>query len=57
MAVTEVGEPTSFLRFFIGLAGDTMPTDVAPGSKYFAYDTGKWYICRDGTNWDIVAVA
>jgi hypothetical protein len=57
MAVTEVTEPVHFIQEFVGLAGDTFPTGVTPGSKYFAYDTGRWYVTRDGTNWSIVAVA
>jgi len=55
MAVRDVSEPIKFKQEFTGLAGDAKP--VAPaGSKYFAYDTGRWYINRDGTNWDIVAI-
>jgi hypothetical protein len=57
MAVTEVTEPVNFIQKFVGLAGDVFPTDVTPGSEYFAYDTGRWYVTRDGTNWSIVAVA
>ena len=36
---------------FIGLAGDTKPTGVAPGSRYLAYDTDQTYVTYDGTNW------
>jgi len=55
MAVIEVSEPTKFKQEFTGLNGDARPVAEA-GSKYFAYDTGRWFINRDGTNWDIVAI-
>ena len=54
MAVIEVSEPIQFKRRYIGLNGDARPVTPA-GSEYFAYDTGRWFINRDGTNWDIVA--
>jgi hypothetical protein len=56
MAVIEVSEPIQFKKKYIGLNGDAKPTDAPAGSEYFAYDTGRWFINRDGTNWDIFAI-
>lgn len=37
---------------FIGAAADTKPTPVPAGSRFYAYDTGIWYVTYDdGTNW------
>ena len=58
MAVIEVSEPIQFRKRFIGLAADRIGLVARAGSEFFAYDTGKWYINRDGgTTWDIVAVS
>ena len=38
---------------YTGLAGDTMPTGVEPGSYYWAYDTNVVYKTYDGTNWSV----
>lgn len=39
------------IKNFIGLSTDTMPTDVPPGSTFWAYDTGVLFKTYDGTNW------
>ena len=37
---------------YIGLAADTKPTGVPPGSTFLAYDSDELYITYDdGTNW------
>lgn len=36
---------------YTGLAGDTKPTSVPPGSTFLATDTQALYITYDGTNW------
>lgn len=41
-------------NLYIGASTDTKPsgTDVKIGSKFYEYNTGKWYITyNDGTNW------
>jgi len=57
MAVVEVSEPREFRKRFICANADPKPTAPA-GSELFVYDTGRWYINRDGAaTWDIVAVS
>ena len=36
---------------YIGLSTDTKLTGVEIGSKSYEYDTKKWFITYDGTNW------
>src|SRR4030042_424501 len=50
MAVTLIKQT----NFYIGASTDTKPSgkDVKIGSKFYEYNTGKWYITyNDGTNW------
>lgn len=49
MAFQEIKIP----YIFIGASTDTKPTTVNVGSRCFEYDTGDWYITRDGVNWVI----
>lgn len=58
MAITEfVNLPTDF--GYIGLSSDTKPTVASHtglptprvGSKFLEYNTGKWFVTYDGTNW------
>ena len=46
MAVQQIVE----FQSYIGLSTDTKPTAVAPGSKFYATDTGENFIW-DGSNW------
>lgn len=39
------------IQRFIGLDADAKPAGVPIGSRFWAYDTKKWYVCYDGTNW------
>jgi hypothetical protein len=41
----------SSVRRYIGLSGDTKPTGVEIGSKFYEYDTYYTYVTYDGTNW------
>ena len=36
---------------YTGASGDSKPTGVPVGSRFFEYDTGKYYRTYDGTNW------
>ena len=40
------------IKRFIGLSGDTKPTDCASGSEFYAYDTGLTYV-YNGTAWSL----
>ena len=39
------------IQNFIGLSTDTKPTNVPPGSTFWAWDTGTLFKTYDGTNW------
>mgnify|MGYP001384025132 CR=1 FL=1 len=45
------------IQKYIGLSSDTKPTNVKIGSIFYAYDTGVWYKCYDGTNWVVYKIS
>lgn len=42
--------PVNFESLYIGVAADTKPSAPPPGSRFYATDTGAWYIF-DGSAW------
>jgi hypothetical protein len=53
MAVTSYNPASALV--LMGLAADTKPTDIAPGSRFLETDTGKIWVFYNTGSWVQVA--